>query len=184
MNDDLEKTPGLNYSETFVLTYFRFSTYIVLIFSDLNKAQFYKIPYRNSPHQEYELPMSFHYLQLIRPIEHSGEYHIRKPNDETFLFEMKDKIYIHVGEKLFSFETNDEKEKFSSEHAFNDVKFLFADGKENIYFMLHQKDTPLQEYESSTVKIESRYLYKKDENEDIVEFGKEFLNCKIIQSKQ
>ena len=37
------------------------------------------------------------------------------------------------------FETNDEIVKYPSEHGFNDVKFPFAHGKENIYFMLHQK---------------------------------------------
>ena len=58
MNDDLEKTildlkaPGLNNPETYLLTHNRFNNYMVLIFTDLKKAQIYKIPYRNSPHQE------------------------------------------------------------------------------------------------------------------------------------
>ena len=94
-----------------------------------------------------------------------------------------------MGEKLFSFETNDEIVKYSSEHGFNDVKFPFAHGKENIHFMLHQKYIPLQEYENSTVKNEYQYLYKKGdnitvENEGLVEYGNDFLNCKIIHSKQ
>ena len=77
---------------------------------------------------------------------------------------------------------------------FNDVKYPFAHGKENIYFMLHQKYIPLQEYENSTVKNEYQYLYKKDgelkgdnitiKNDGIVEYGNDFINCKIIQSKQ
>ena len=51
MNANLEnKTPGLNNPETYVLTDNRFITYLVLIFSDLNKAQIYKMPYRDSPH--------------------------------------------------------------------------------------------------------------------------------------
>ena len=45
--------------ETYVLTHNRFNTYIVLIFTDLKKAQIYKMPYRNSPHQETENVMSF-----------------------------------------------------------------------------------------------------------------------------
>ena len=69
---------------------------------------------------------------------------------------------IHVGEKIFSFETNDDFLKYSSEHGFNDVKFPFAHGKENIYFMLHQKHITLQDYENSTVRNEYQYLYKKD----------------------
>ena len=90
-------------------------------------------------------------------------------------------------EKLFSFETNDEIVKYSSEHGFNDVKFPFAHGKENIYFMLHEKHIPLQEYEKSTVKNEYQFFYKKDdvikgdnitvENEGNVEYGNDFLNC-------
>ena len=99
-----------------------------------------------------------------------------------------------MGEKLFSFETNDEIVKYSSEQGFNDVKLPFAHGKENIYFMLHQKCIPLQKYKNSTVKNEYQYLYKKDEelkgdnitdeNEGIVEYDNDFSECKIIHSKQ
>ena len=95
---------------------------------------------------------------------------------------------------MFSFKTNDEIVDYFSEHGFNDVKFSYARGKENIYFMLHQKYIPLQEYENSTVKNEYQYLYKKDEelkgdniteaNECDVEYGNDFINCKIIHSKQ
>ena len=95
-----------------------------------------------------------------------------------------------MGEKLFSFETNDE---ISSEHGFNDTKFPFDHGKENNYFMLQQKFLPLQEYEKSTEESEYEYLYKMDdkmkggkntiENEGIVESGDDFINCEIIHSK-
>ena len=105
--------------------------------------------------------MSFDYLHLFRPNEHTEDYYIRKPNNENFLFKIEDKKYILVGEKLFSFETDDEFLKFSSEHGFNDIKFPFAHGKENIYFMLHQKYIPLEEYENSTMKKEYLYLYKR-----------------------
>ena len=89
--------------------------------------------------------MSFDYLHLFK---HGENYHIRKPNDENFLFKIEDKKYILVGEKLFSFETNEAIVKYYLEHGFNDVKFPFAHGKENIHFMLHQKFIPLQEYEN------------------------------------
>ena len=89
-----------------------------------------------------------------------------------------------MGEKLFSFETNDEIVDYFSEHGFNDVKYTYAYGKENIYFILHQKYIPIQEYENSTMKNEYQYLYKKDENGTIVENGNVFINCKIIHSKQ
>ena len=188
MNDNLE-TLGQNNPETHVLTHNRFNNYLVLIFTDIKKAQVYKIPYRNSPHQEIEILMGFDYLHLFRANEHTADYHIKKPNDENFLIKIEDKKYIHVGEYLFSFETNDEIEEYFSEHGFNDVKFSFARGKENIYFMLHQKYIPLQEYENSTVKNEYEYLYKKDrelkcDNITVVEYGNDFLNCKIIHSNQ
>ena len=194
MNDNLEKPPGLNNSETYVLKRNRFNTCMVLIFSDFKKAQIYKMPCRNSSHQEIEIVMSFNYLHLFRPNKHTEDYHIRKPNDKNFLFKIEDKKYFHVGEKFFSFETNDEIVHYSSEHGFNVVKFSYALGKENIYFMLHQKYIPIQEYENSTVKNEYQYWYKKDEelkggnitdeNEGIVEYGNDFINCKIVHSKQ
>ena len=185
MND--LKTPGLNNPECYMLTDNRFNTYMVLIFSDLNKAQIYKMPYRNSPHQEIEILMSFNYLYLFKPNEHTEDYHTRKPNNENFLFEIEDKKYIYVGEKVIRFETNDKIIKYS-ELGFNDIKFPFAHSEENIYFMLHQKYIPLQEYENSTMKVVYQYLYKKDGelkgNNISVEYGNDFINCKIIHSKQ
>ena len=60
--------------------------------------------------------------------------------------------------------------------------------------MLHQKFISIQEFENSTVKNEYHYLYKKDdelkseniseENEGIVEYGKNFINCKNVHFKQ
>ena len=64
MNDEI-KTPGLNNPETQVLTHNRVNTYRVLIFTDIKKAQIYKIPYRNSPHQEIAIVMSFDYLHFF-----------------------------------------------------------------------------------------------------------------------
>ena len=97
-------------------------------------------------------------------------------------------------EKIISFDTDDEIERYTVERGFNDVKFPFAHGKDNIYFMLHQKYNPFEEYENSTMKNEYQYLYKKDdelksnniivENQCIVEYGNDFLNCKIIHSKK
>ena len=161
MNDDSEKLLGLKNPETYLLTHNGSKKYMVLIFTDLKRAQIYKILYRKSPHHEIEILKNFDSLYLFRPNEHSEDYHIREPNDENFLFKIEDKKYIHVGEKLFSFETNDEIVKHSSEFGFNDIKFPFAHGKENIYFMLHQKYILLQEYENSIVKNEYQYLYKK-----------------------
>ena len=126
---------------------------------------------------------------MFRPNEHTEDYQIRKPNNAKFLFKIEVKKYIHVGENLFSIETDDERVKYSSEHGYNDIKYPFARGKENIYSMLHQKYILIQEYVNSTLKNEYQYLYKKDdnitvENEGIVEYGNDFLNCKISHSKQ
>ena len=175
-----------NNPETHVLTHNRFNTYMVLIFTDLKKAQIYKMPYRNSDHQEIGIVTKFDYLHVFGPNENN--------KDGNFLFEIENKKYVYVGDKLFSFETNDEIVDCFTEHGFNDIKFPFAHGKENIYFMLHQKYIPLQEYENSAMKNEYQYLYEKDEelkgdnisieNKSIVEYGNDFLNCKIIHSKQ
>ena len=93
------KTTGLNNPGTYVLTHNRFVTYLVLVFSDLNKAQVFEIPYRYSPHHEIGIVMSFSFLNLFKPNEHREGYYIRKPNDEIFLFEIGDKIYIYLGKK-------------------------------------------------------------------------------------
>ena len=167
---------------------------MVLNFSDVNKAQIYKTPFRNSPQNEIEILMSFDFLNLLRPNEEVEGYHNRKPHDASFPFKIEDKKYINVGEKLFTFETNDEIVNHSSGLGFNDVKYPFAYGQENVYFMLHQKYIPIQEYENSTVKNEYDYFYKKDgelkggnitdENEDFVEYGKDIIICIFILSRQ
>ena len=58
MNDKLEdsvnkaetmnKVPGLNDPENYVLTHNRVNSYIVLLFSDLTEAEIYKMLYRDS----------------------------------------------------------------------------------------------------------------------------------------
>ena len=181
MNEHLEKTPGLNNPETSVATHNRFNTYIVLIFTDLKKAQIYKMPFRISPHQEIEIVKSFDYLHVFGPDENN--------KDGNFLFEIGDKKYVHVGENVFSFETNDEIVDYFLEHGNNDVKYSFAYGKGNIYFMAHQNYVPIQEYGNSTMKNEYQYLYKKNEEitndpegVDIV-YREDSLSCKIIHSK-
>ena len=44
------KPPGLNNPKAYVLTHKRFYTFMVLIFSDLNGAQNYKKPFKDSQH--------------------------------------------------------------------------------------------------------------------------------------
>ena len=136
MNDDF-KTPGLNNPETYVLTHNRFITYKVSIFTDLKKAQTYKMLYRDSPYREIEIVMSFDYLHVFGPDENN--------KDVNFLFEIENKKHVHVGENVFSFETDDEIEDYFFEHGYNDVKYPFVRGKENIHFMLQKKFIPIQE---------------------------------------
>ena len=93
-----------------------------------------------------------------------------------------------------SFETSEEILKFSSEHGFNDVKFAFTHGKENIYFMLHQNIFLFKNMKIRQWKTSISLCIKKDEelkgdiitveNEGVVENGNDFINCKIIHSKQ
>ena len=84
------RTPGLINPETYVLTHNHFTTFRVLIFNDLIKAQIYKVPYRDSPHHDIEKVMFSNHLNLFKPNEHTEDYYIRKSNDEIFLFEIGD----------------------------------------------------------------------------------------------
>ena len=70
--------------------------------------------------------MSFVYLSLLKPNEHTEDYHIRKPNDENILLEIEDKKYGYVEEKVDTFETTDIIVNYSSDHVFNVNKFPFA----------------------------------------------------------
>ena len=88
--DNEAKTLGLNNPETYVLTHNSLNTFLVLIFSDLNKAQIYKIPDRNTPHHEIEILISFKKLNLFKPSEQTEDYYNRGPNDENFLSEIEE----------------------------------------------------------------------------------------------
>ena len=98
---DKIKSPGLSNPETYVLTHNGINNYMVLIFTDLKKAQIYKMPYRNSPHQEIEILMRFIYLHVFKSNELSEDYHIRKPNDGNFLFKSEDKKNIFMWGKNY-----------------------------------------------------------------------------------
>ena len=50
-----------------------------------------------------------------------------------------------MGDKVISFETNEEIVNYSSDHGFNDIKIPFAYGEKNIHFMLHQKYIYIEE---------------------------------------
>ena len=185
MKANLEnETPGLNNPETHVLTHIRFNTYVVLIFTDLKKAQIHKMPYRNIPHQEIEIVKKFDYQRLFKPMGLDEKTHAKKETNENFLFKIEDKKYTYVGEKTFTFETVDDIEEYFSESGNKDMKYPFALSKEKIYYMLYQKYITIKELESSKMEDEYQYLYKKDselkgdnitvENDGIVEYGNDF----------
>ena len=55
---------------------------------------------------------------------------------------------------------------------------------EKIYFVLHLKHIPIQEFKISTDEDEYHYLCKKgDENKGVVEYANDFLNCITISDK-
>ena len=74
------KTPGLSYPETYVLTYNKYNTYKVLIFSHLNKAQIQKTPHTQAPIHETEILMSFNCLIVFEPNNDVEFFHFKKPN--------------------------------------------------------------------------------------------------------
>ena len=119
------------------------------------------MPYRSSQNHEIERVMSFSCLNVFKLNEHTEDFHLRKPNHEKFLFEIEVEKYINVGEKVFTFDTNDKKVKYSLDLGSNDIKFPFAYGEENIYFMFRQKYIPILEHENSTGKNEYHYFFEK-----------------------
>ena len=144
-----------NNPETHVLTHNRFNTYMVLIFTDLKKAQIYKIPYRNGHHQEIEIVTKFDYQLLFKPFD------LDKETDTNFLFKIEDKKYIYVGDNVFTFETVDNIVEYFSKTGHNDVKYPFGLSDENIYYMLYQKYITTEEFDNSELRDEYEYLHKK-----------------------
>ena len=70
------------------------------LFTDLNKTQIYKMPYRDSLHYEIEMLMNFDYLNVFRPNELTEDYHIRKQNNENFLFKIEDNTINSCARKI------------------------------------------------------------------------------------
>ena len=135
----------MNNPEVYVLNHNRSNTYMAFVFSYLNKAQICKIPYRVSPHHEFQIIFVFKYLNLCKPTEHTEDDQIRKPKDEIFLFQNEDKKSIFVEDTVVTSETIVKIVNSSPELGFNDIKFPFGYGEENNYFMFHQKYLPIQE---------------------------------------
>ena len=56
--------------------------------------------------------------------------------------------------------------------------------------MSYQKNITIEEFENNEMKNQYQYLYKKGselkgcEDESMVEYGNDFLNCKVFDSKR
>ena len=122
------------------------------------------MPYRDSPHQKIEIVTKFDYLYLFKPIELDEKTHAEIKTNKNFLFKIEDKKFIYVGERIFSFETNDEITEYFSKDGHNDVKYPFALSNENFYYLLYQKYIPIEEYQNTIGEGEYQYLYKKTLN--------------------
>ena len=141
-----------------MLTVIRFYTFLLLIISDLKKAQIYKVPYRDSPHDEIEILLSSNYLNLLKANEHKQDYHTRKPTMKYSYLKLKIKKYNYVGEDLVIFEKNDKIVSFSSEQGFADNKIAIVYGEENVYFMLHRKYNTTKNIQLQQKKNEYQFL--------------------------
>ena len=164
-----------NNPETYLLSHNKFIDYIVLIFVDRKKTQIYTFPNRVDEHDVIKLIVDFQYKRLFRPNKHLERYHITKSKGESFLFKIGDKKYLHVGESIFTFTTNNNITKYGLNYGFNDVKFPYAYDQTNIYYMLEKKYEPLEKYKKSTIKNEYDYLYRNNKVN-----GKKLQNYNLI----
>ena len=132
---------------------------MVLNFTDLKKDQIYKMPYRNSNHQEIDIVTKIDYQHLFKPFGLDEKTHARGETNENFLFKIEDKKYIYFGEKIFTFKTIDDIDEYFSETGLNDVKYPFPLSKENTYYLLYQKYITTEEFDNSKMFDEYENLF-------------------------
>ena len=80
---------------------------------------------------------------MFKPNEHTQDLYNRRPNVKKFSVEVQDLKHIFIGESLVCFETTDNIVEYSSNDGFIDVDTHCV---ENIYFTLHRKYIPFEEY--------------------------------------
>ena len=165
----------LNNPETYLISNSRYVDYLVLIFVKRKKAQIYSFPNRVDEYDTIRLIIEFDYKRLFRPNKHLERYHVTEPKDESFLFKLNDKKYLHVGESIFTFKTTGNIVKYGLEYGHNDNNYPFAYDQTNIYYMQHQKYEPIDQYKKSTYKNEYDYLYRNNKVN-----GKKLQNYKLI----
>ena len=76
-----------------------------------------------------KLIIEFDYKRVFRPNKHLKRYHITKPKEQSFLFKLNDKKYLHVGESIFSFRTTGNIVKYGLQYGYNDIKYQYATSK-------------------------------------------------------
>ena len=121
------------------------------------------MPFRDSPHQEIKILMTFIFLKLLKPNEHTEDYYIRGPNDKNFLFEIEDKKYVYKGETFLNFETTDKKVKYFSEDGFIDLKFPFAYSEKTFTLCWIKNIFPVKNTKLQQKKVSMTICIKKDE---------------------
>ena len=166
---------GLNNPETYLISNSRYVDYLVLIFVKRKKAQIYSFPNRVDEYDTIRLIIEIDYKRLFRPNKHLERYHVTEPKDESFLFKLNDKKYLHVSESIFTFKTTGNIVKYGLEYGHNDINYPFAYDQTNIYYMQHQKYEPIDQYKKSTYKNEYDYLYRNNKVN-----GKKLQNYKLI----
>ena len=94
------------------------------------------------------------------------------------------------GRKKFTFKTNDKIVNFCSDLGFKDINYPFAYEEKNIHLMLHRKYENLFLFKNMKLqqKNEKQYLIKKDDelkgdNEGIIQYGNDFINCKVVHDR-
>ena len=152
----------LNNPETYLLSNNRFIDYLVLIFVKKKKAQIYTFPNRVDEYDIIKLIIEFDYKRLFRPNKHLERYHVTEPKGESFLFKLDEKLYLHVGESIFTFKTTSNIVKYGLQYGYNDIKYRFAYDQTNIYYMQEKKYEPIIQYKKSSYKDEYSYLYRND----------------------
>ena len=124
---------GLNNPETYLISNSRYVDYLVLIFVKRKKAQIYSFPNRVDKYDTIRLIIEFDYKRLFRPNKHLERYHVTEPKDESFLFKINGKQYLHVGESIFTLKSKGNIIKYGLEYWHNDINYPFAYDQTNIY---------------------------------------------------
>ena len=171
----LKVSTSSNNPEIDLLSNNRFIDYLVLIFAKKKKAQTYTFPNRADEYDTIRLIIEFDYKRLFRANKHLERYYVLNPKDQSFLFKLDEKLYLHVGESIFTFRTTSNIVKYGLQYGYNDIKYRFAYDQTNIYYMQEKKYEPINQYKKSSYKDEYSYLYRNNKVN-----GKKLQNYKLI----